>query len=168
MRNVVILFLFTIISSKPSYAQSKQEVPNIMDPRLAIHLPDAKGDSIKLAAMKGKVVLVDFWASWCGPCRASNKSLVKLYKKYKDEGFEIFAISLDESRKDWLKAVTADKITWVQVNDNRGHEAETAARWNITQIPTSYLIDKSGNVVGMDMEGKELDNAIKELLKASK
>jgi len=146
---------------------AQSETAYITDPRLQIKLPTAKGDSVSLASLKGKVVLLDFWASWCGPCRASNRKLVKLYSKYKSKGFEIYAVSLDEDKADWLKAVKADKITWLQVNDNRGRDAQSGIDWNVMQIPTSYLIDKQGKVVAMDLEGKELEKAILELLSAS-
>lgn len=149
------------------HLHAQSETAYITDPRLQIKLPNAKGDSLSLASLKGKVVLLDFWASWCGPCRASNRRLVKLYSKYKSKGFEIFAVSLDEDKADWLKAVKADKITWLQVNDNRGRDAQSGIDWNVMQIPTSYLIDKQGKVVAMDLEGKELEKAIVELLSAS-
>lgn len=142
----------------------KSQHPNITDPRLEIALPTVKGDTLKLSSLKGKVLLVDFWASWCAPCRASNKQLVKLYSKYKDKGFEILGVSLDESTKEWKKAISKDKITWLQIIDNGGWEAKTAIRWNISQIPTSFLIDKNGNIVAMDLEKEELEKAIKELL----
>lgn len=140
------------------------QLPNISDPRVAIKLPTVKGDSLTLESFKGKVVLLDFWASWCGPCRAANRQQVKLYSKYKPQGFEIFSVSLDENKKDWQKAINRDKITWIQVNDPRGWDAQTAIRWNIYQLPTTYLIDKKGNVVNIDLEGKELDDKIKTLL----
>lgn len=129
-----------------------------------VALPAATGDTIRLSSLKGKVVLLDFWASWCGPCRISNKGLVKLYPKYKDKGFEILGVSLDEDRKDWQQAVKKDKINWLQVNDNGGWESGTASRWGINAIPTSYLIDKDGTLVAMDLEGKELEKALKQLL----
>ena len=142
-----------------------QEVANITDPRLQIKLPTVTGDSITLAAQKGKVILLDFWASWCLPCRASNKKLVKLYEKYKPEGFEIFAVSFDEAKKDWEKAIQKDKITWLQVNDPRGSwNAKTAADWNISVLPTSFLINKKGDVVAIDLQGKELEKGIRDLL----
>ncbi|MBK6938423.1 MAG: TlpA family protein disulfide reductase [Chitinophagaceae bacterium] len=129
-----------------------------------IALPSVTGDTIKLSSLKGKVVLLDFWASWCGPCRTSNKSLVKLYAKYKSRGLEIFGVSLDDDADKWKKAIEKDKITWLQVNDPGSWRAKTAQQWDIHAIPTSYLIDKGGRLIEMDLEGKALEKAIKELL----
>jgi thiol-disulfide isomerase/thioredoxin len=143
---------------------SNAQLPNITDPRVSIKLPTVKGDSLTLASVKGKVILLDFWASWCGPCRFANRQLVKLYAKYKAKGFEIFSVSLDEDKGDWKKAITKDKITWLQVNDPRGWNAQTAVNWNISQLPTTYLINKKGDVVSIDPEGKELEESVKKLL----
>ena len=155
---LVLVFLAT-------YSNAQREVANITDPRLQIKLPTVAGDSITLASQKGKVILLDFWASWCGPCRVSNKKLVKLYEKYKSQGFEIFGVSLDQEKRDWEKAIQKDKIAWVQVNDPRGSwNAKTAADWNISVLPTSFLINKKGDVVAIDLDGKELEKVIKELL----
>lgn len=148
-----------------AFFSNAQEVANIADPRLQIKLPDVKGDSITLASLKGKVLLLDFWASWCMPCRAANKKLVKLYDKYNAKGFEIFSVSLDEDKADWKKAIARDKITWLQVNDPRGSwNAKTAADWNISVLPTTFLINKKGDVVAIDPAGKELEKGIQELL----
>jgi thiol-disulfide isomerase/thioredoxin len=162
----IISFIIVIFFVTQTNAQ--REIANIMDPRLQIKLPNVQGDSITLASLKGKVILLDFWASWCGPCRSSNKKLVKLYEKYKSQGFEIFGVSLDEQKKDWEKAIAKDKITWLQVIDPRGSwNARTAADWNISVLPTSFLINKKGEgeVVAMDLEGKELEKGIADLLR---
>lgn len=155
------LFLFTLIIGLFVTAKAQ---PKPGDPAYDINLASPKGDTISLSSMQGKVVLIDFWASWCGPCRLSNRHLVKLYSKYKDKGFEIFGVSLDENKKDWLKAIKQDRITWTQVIDNRGWEAQTAIDWNLYQIPTSYLINKDGIVVGVDLEKNDLEKALKDLL----
>ncbi|MDX1954947.1 MAG: TlpA disulfide reductase family protein [Chitinophagaceae bacterium] len=139
--------------------------PRFGKPAAEIALPTEAGDTITLSSLKGKVVLLDFWASWCGPCRVSNKGLSKLYEKYKDKGFEIYGVSLDENKKAWINAVKKDKITWLQVNDNGGWEAKTALQWNINQIPTSYLIDKQGILIAMDLEPEQIEALLEDLLK---
>ncbi|MGH2552917.1 MAG: TlpA family protein disulfide reductase [Chitinophagaceae bacterium] len=156
----VLLSSFVLVISNSIDAQPKQG-----NDAFEIALPAVNGDTIKLSSLKGKVVLLDFWASWCGPCRISNKELTKLYPKYKEKGFEIFGVSFDEDKNLWIKAIKKDNISWVQVNDNGGRkDAITAIQWNIEAIPTSYLIDKNGKLVAMDLEGKELEKAIKYLL----
>lgn len=152
-----ILSVFTLLANA-------QPQPDIRDPRLEIALPTVTGDTLRLSSLKGKVILLDFWASWCGPCRSSNKQLVKLYARYKNKGFEILGISLDENKKDWVKAINKDKITWLQINDAGGWDAKTAIDWNIFQIPTSFLVDKNGKIVAMDLEKSELEKAIVNLL----
>lgn len=129
-----------------------------------IALPSVNGDTLRLSSLKGKVVLLDFWASWCGPCRVSNKNLVKIYEKYKPKGFEIFGVSLDDEKDKWKAAIKKDKVTWLQVNETGGWEAKVAQAWNLVAIPTSFLIDKDGRLLAMDLEGKELEKALKYLL----
>lgn len=163
MTNPKLLFLGVAMALSLS-ALAQREIPNITDPRLDFTLPTLKGDSIALSSMKGKVVLVDFWASWCLPCRVANKHLVKLYAKYKDKGFEIFGVSLDDDRADWRKAVSKDKITWKQVNDNRGWDAVSAMKWNVQALPSSFLVNQNGDVVAIDLERTELEKKVKELL----
>jgi thiol-disulfide isomerase/thioredoxin len=155
---VIILMLSSIFS----YGQ--QEIPNITDPRLHIKLPDVKGDSIALASLKGKVVLLDFWASWCMPCRAANKKLVKIYDRYKAQGFEIYSVSVDDEKSDWVKAIAKDRINWLQVNDPRSWGAQSAVNWNISVLPSTFLINKKGDVVAIDPGEKKLESAIKDLL----
>jgi thiol-disulfide isomerase/thioredoxin len=158
----LLLLLFVLVFAHTASAQ--REVPNITDPRLDFKLPTLKGDSLALSSLKGKVVLLDFWASWCVPCRASNRQLVKLYSKYKDKGFEILSVSLDDDMGDWRKAVAKDKINWLQVIDSRGWDAQSAIKWHIEAIPASFLVNQHGDVVAIDLEKKELEMMVKELL----
>ncbi len=138
--------------------------PHFGDDATEIALPTVAGDTIRLSSLKGKVVLIDFWASWCGPCRSSNKHLTKLYGKWKEKGFEIFGVSLDDDKNDWEKAIRKDKVSWLQVNEPGGSEAPVARNWFIYALPTSYLLDKNGKLVAVDLEGKELEMKVKELL----
>jgi peroxiredoxin len=154
----VIALLFASLIS------SAQEKANIADPRLYIKLPDVKGDSVALASLKGKVVLLDFWASWCMPCRDANKKLVKIYDKFKAQGFEIYSVSVDDEKRNWVKAIAKDKITWLQVIDPESWGAQSARRWNISKLPSTFLIDKQGNVVAIDEPENSLEARINSLL----
>jgi peroxiredoxin len=150
----VVILLSVSVRSQPHIGQQAYEIA----------LPTIKGDTVRLSSFKGKVVLIDFWASWCVPCRFTNRKMIKIYPKYKKSGFEIFGVSLDEDRADWKEAVEKDKINWQQVNDNGGREARTLLQWNIYLIPRTYLIDKEGRIVGIDLEGRNLEKAIRGLL----
>ncbi len=156
---IIITFFLGLFFNAVVHAQPKQG-----GQAAEIALPSVNGDTIRLSSLKGKVVLLDFWASWCGPCRVTNKSLVKLYSKYKDKGFEIFSVSLDDEKLKWKNAIKQDKISWLQVNEGGGWDAKTAIAWEISAIPTSYLIDKDGKLLAMDLEGKELEKALKYLI----
>jgi len=129
-----------------------------------IELPGIKDSIIRLSSLNGKVILIDFWASWCGPCRAANPYLQKLYSKYKDKGFEIFAVSLDTKSKEWLKAIKQDKLRYTQVIDNSGWRSKVAERYFVDQLPTNFLLDRTGKIVAIDLEGKELFDQVKRLV----
>jgi peroxiredoxin len=155
-----LLFVSILLVSIAVSAQ-----PKIGDLSPEIILKDVDGNAVSLSSLKGKVVLIDFWASWCGPCKKAIKHLVKIYPSLKTKGFEIYGISIDEDKDDWKKAITANKISWLQVNENGGWNAPVANLWKIDQIPTSYLIDKNGKIIARDLDGRELESKINKLLK---
>jgi thiol-disulfide isomerase/thioredoxin len=129
-----------------------------------ITLPNNLDSIVSLSSLKGKVVLVDFWASWCVPCRASNPEVLKIYKKYAAQGFEVFAVSIDVKKEAWLKAIKQDKLTYMQVVDNTGWNSKIAGRYFVDEIPVSFLLDKLGRIVAVNLEGKGLEKKIKQLL----
>lgn len=128
-------------------------------------VPDREGKPLKLSALKGKVVLVDFWASWCGPCRKENPNLVKAYAKYHDKGFEIVGISLDDKKENWLKAIETDKLVWLHASDLKGWKSDLAAEYGIRSIPTSFLVDASGKIIAKDLRGDQLDKKLAAIFK---
>jgi len=129
-----------------------------------IELPNTVDSIIKLSSLTGKVVLIDFWASWCAPCRQENPYTQKLYKKYRESGFEVFAVSLDVKKEAWLKAIKQDKLTYTQVLDNSGWNSKVAERFFIDQLPTSFLLDRTGKIIAINLEGKELFDKVKSLV----
>lgn len=127
-------------------------------------LTDVAGKQVSLSAYKGKYTLIDFWASWCGPCRQENPTVVKAYNTYKSKGFEILGVSLDEKRDSWLKAIKDDKLTWAQVSDLQGWRSETAALYGIKFIPMNFLLDKEGKIIAKSLRGEDLIRKLGELL----
>ncbi|MEJ7557108.1 MAG: TlpA disulfide reductase family protein [Pedobacter sp.] len=123
-------------------------------------LPDKDGKEFKLSSLKGKYVLVDFWASWCVPCRAENPFMLKAYNELKDKNFEIVGVSLDETRAAWMRAVDQDKLPWIQVSDVKGFKTEIAVRFGITAIPQNVLIDPDGKVIAKDLRGADVNKMI--------
>ncbi len=160
MKKILIILALLIGTGLLSKAQPAvgRKVPDIV-------LPSLDGTSISLSSLKGKVVLIDFWASWCGPCRYNNRDLKEVYNKYHDKGFEIFAISLDENKGAWKHAVLQDEVKWLQVIDAKSVRGNGVTRdWQIQYIPTSFLIDKVGKLVEVSPRIHELERSLKKLL----
>jgi peroxiredoxin len=125
---------------------------------------DIEGKQVALSSFKGKYVLVDFWASWCRPCREENPNVVRAYNKFKEKNFTVLGVSLDNNRAPWLKAIKADALAWTQVSDLKGWNNEAAAKYNIQSIPQNFLLDPSGKIIAKNLRGPELESRLCELL----
>jgi peroxiredoxin len=168
---------FTVVADKlkqqwPNYSQAKAFIATVEalkataigQPAPEIALPDPTGKIVKLSSMKGKYVLVDFWAKWCGPCRQENPNVVRVYNKYKDKGFTVFGVSLDRKKEDWLQAIEQDGLTWTHVSDLKYWQSEAAKTYNITAIPFSLLLDPNGIIIDKNLRGAALEKRLAELL----
>jgi peroxiredoxin len=146
----------------------KMKVTAIGQPAPEIALPDTTGQVVKLSSMKGKYVLVDFWAKWCGPCRQENPNVVSAFNKYKDKGFTVFGVSLDRTKKDWTRAIGEDHLTWTHVSDLKFWQSEAAKTYNVTGIPFSLLLDPNGVIIAKNLRGKALHNKLAEIFAQKK
>jgi peroxiredoxin len=134
-----------------------------MAPDISLTSPDGK--VVKLSSLKGKVVLIDFWASWCGPCRAENPAVVGIYNKYKSKGFEIFGVSLDTDPAKWKAAIAKDNLTWFHVSDLQGWSSSAAQLYKVNSIPFTVLLDKDGRILEKGLRSHQLEVKLAELLK---
>jgi len=128
-----------------------------------IVLPDPSGKTTKLSDLRGKYVLIDFWAAWCKPCRQENPNVVRLFNQYNSKGFEVFGVSLDRSREDWVKAIADDQLNWTQVSDLQYFNSAAAVLYQIQAIPATYLVDPDGKIIAKDLRGPSLEAKLAEL-----
>lgn len=130
-----------------------------------LEFPDPDGKMRKLSDLRGKVVLLDFWASWCGPCRRENPNVTKIYAQYHDKGFEVFSVSLDSDAASWKRAIEADKLVWPNhVSDLKKWQSQAAAIYGVRSIPSTFLLDKEGRIIQRDLRGADLERAVKQLV----
>ena len=159
--------------ARPNHPQVRQFVNNLqrlqgvnegaMAPEIKLATP--AGPDLALSSLRGKYVLIDFWASWCGPCRRENPNVVKTYAAYKDKGFEIFGVSLDQDRAAWLKAIETDKLVWKHVSDLKYWSSAGAQAYQVNSIPQTFLLDREGRIIAKGLRGAALDQYLAQLFK---
>ena len=128
-------------------------------------LPDIKGKQFRLSSFKGKYVLLEFWAQWCGGCRRENPTLLKMYRKYNPKGFEIVGVSVDERREEWESTIKSDSLIWTTVSDLKGTLGEVPLTYMAYYLPKNYLIDPSGKIIDMDIRGSLLEERLNSIFK---
>ena len=157
--------------ARPNHPQVKQFVANLnrlrgvnegaMAPEINLATPE--GPNLALSSLRGKYVLIDFWPSWCGPCRRENPNVVKTYANYKDKGFEIYGVSLDQNREAWLKAIETDKLVWKHVSDLQYWSSAGAQAYQVNSIPQTFLLDPAGRIIAKGLRGAALDQYLARL-----
>jgi peroxiredoxin len=164
---LAIAFAF---GSRPQSNETRLQGPKIGDMAPEIAMPDANGDTITLSSLQGKIVLVDFWASWCQPCRKENPNLVRTYESFKNARFKnareftIYSVSLDDNKSKWQSAVAKDNLTWKHhVSDFKRWDTPSASLYGVESIPSNFLLNEKGEIIGINLRGKDLDNALKGL-----
>lgn len=158
---LILGFLFCFITN------SKAQVVGVEVGDIApeIDLPDTKGNNVVLSSFRGELVLVDFWASWCGPCTKEHPELIKLYNTYPDK-FAIYSVSMDTKKPLWLAAITKQKLPWTQVSDLKYWKSPVVADYMLQSVPLNFLIDKNGIIIAKNIHGNALNELVNSLLSA--
>ncbi len=152
------------VRSEADMASSASQTTAIGAIAPEIELAGPDGKAISLSSLRGKYVLLDFWAAWCGPCRRENPNLVKVYANYKNKGFEIFQVSLDRTHEEWVRAIKTDKLNWIHVSDLKYWNSIAAKKYGVQSIPASFLLDPEGRIIARNLRGPDLENKLNELL----
>lgn len=168
MNKSTLIFLFIALLAGAYWYWSRRPSLSTGDPALDFSVQLADGRNVRLSDLKGQYVLLQFWGSWCGPCRAENPHLVELYHKYHDKGFEIFSIGLERDQRSWQRAIQQDEMIWpyhtVGVSD---FDHPVAKQYNVKSIPMTFLINREGKVVAVDLSPKVMDKMLGEALGGS-
>lgn len=178
MKKIIFVLIIAIagLGVTNQVTAKKQFAPKTGQPAPDIQLEDPNGEILKLSDLKGYIVLVDFWASWCGPCRKKNPEIVALYEKYKEEkfvkgvkGFAVYNVSLDNNLKRWQDAIAIDNLNWkYHVSDLKGWSSVAAARYGVKSIPSTFLINEQGDIIGVNLSTQALSFEIDKRLKSAK
>lgn len=174
MDNVLMEKLYNGLSFSSQHSAigslvSKQIAENkknpVGEPLADFTQPDTSGHIIALSSLKGKYVLVDFWASWCGPCRQENPNVLNVYNKYREKNFTVLGVSLDKTKKAWVDAINMDALAWTHVSDLQGWNNAVAQKFEIFSIPQNFLLDPNGKIIAKNLRGPALESKLKSLLK---
>lgn len=150
-----------VVKLKEIVLEQKKTAVGVVAPDFTMKTPEGK--PLALSSYRGKIVLVDFWASWCGPCRQENPNLVRLYQQYHPKGFEILGVSLDRTKEEWVKAIQVDQLTWSHVSDLQFWQNSAARLYSVNVVPQSFLLDKDGKILAKILKPGQLEGKLKEL-----
>ncbi|MFR7878739.1 MAG: peroxiredoxin family protein [Butyricimonas paravirosa] len=136
---------------------------NAIAPDFTLQTPE--GEDVALYGVKGKLKIIDFWASWCGPCRMENPNMVKLYAEFKDKGLSVISVSLDEKKDKWVEAIKKDGLTWLHLSDLKGWQGDVIKKYNIDAVPTIFVLDENNRIIAKNLRGEKLKAFVSERLK---